>query len=71
MKFEFSENQYYTWVNLIPETPKEAAQLLRFTKSSKKEIPTISFRFSGEELSCGIEVKKVQASNQNNYLRNK
>ena len=70
MKIDFEENKWGTYIRFVPETSKETAQLLRFTKSSKRQVPNVSFSFSQEEPSCSVKFDKVQTEKQNNFFRN-
>jgi len=70
MKIEFTEHKCETSFYLTPETPAEAAQLLRFTKSTKREIPHISFTFHGDDPECMVSFNKIQPEKQNNYINN-
>lgn len=71
MKLKFDEiKDHYTNIELVPETPEEVAQLLRFTSNSKREVPQVDFRFGSNEPHCTIFFKKLAPSKQLNSINN-
>lgn len=69
MKLTFFENEHYTDIQLTLETPEETAQLLRFTKSSKREVPSVFFSFSNTPY-CNISFAKKRIEVQHNSINN-
>jgi hypothetical protein len=70
MKFEYWEGVGGLEIKMIPETPKEAAQLLRISKNAKAEKPSLYFSFSGDEPYCNIWLSKVKETVQHNSISN-
>ncbi len=72
MKLKFDESKdFYTQMELVPETPEEVAQLLRFTANSKKQTPEIDFRFNTNEPYCSVFFRKLNPIKQTNSITNK
>jgi hypothetical protein len=69
MKIEFSEYQFGADIQLTPETPKEFAQILRFTKNAAAKKATIYFSFSSDEPVCSIFMDKVKPTVQSKSIR--
>ena len=68
MKLEYQEGKYGLEINLKPETPKEAAQLLRFANNAKAEKPDIWFNFSSDEPNLQITMNKKRPAVQWNSI---
>ena len=58
MKFEFLEGKVGGWITLKPETPAEAAKLLRLAKNAKRQQPRIYFSFGSDEPELQIHLEK-------------
>ena len=71
MKFSFSDYKHGGYIELIPEDPKEAAQLLRLTNNAKQEPMSISFNFDSDEPRCTLQFKKIDPKVQENYIHPK
>lgn len=69
MKFEFNENRQNTRISLMPETPEETAQLLRFIQSSRAEKPEMQIYFGNDKPKCSLWFRKVKEEMQKDYLR--
>lgn len=67
MKFNFIENDHWSFIEMKPETPEEAAQLLRMAKSSKAVKPEICVRFR-DSIECEISLKKIALSKTENFI---
>lgn len=68
MKLEYNESGYALELILIPETPKETAQILRFTNNARAEKPSIWFSFSGDEPKLEVIMEKKKLGNQINSI---
>lgn len=69
MKFDYWEGKHGMEVRMIPETPKEFAELLRISKNAKAEKPDIVFDFSSDNPRCNIFINKRHESNQIDTLK--
>ena len=56
------------WITMTPETPKEAAQLLRAAKNAKATKPLIYFQFNGDEPYLSLSIEKVTEQKQSNSI---
>ena len=63
MKFEFNESDFSYAIDMFPETVEEAAQLLRFATSRKKEPPQVATRF-GNTLYTALWFKRRKDNNE-------
>jgi hypothetical protein len=62
MKVEFEENNYGTFLTLIPETVEEMAGLLRAAKNTSCQKPDVYFSFSRDpNLSVSLYKRKLSA----------
>jgi hypothetical protein len=68
MKFDYNENKWELGITLIPETPKEFAELLRISRNAKAEKPVIYFSFSTDTPTCSISLAKVVPEKQTNSI---
>lgn len=68
MKLEYSEDKNGLFIVLKPETPKEAAQLLRVANNAKAVKPDLWFNFSGDEPSLDINISKKRPGLQWNSI---
>ena len=68
MKFDYNENKWELGITMIPETPKEFAELLRISKNAKAEKPMIYFSFSTDNPYLTVSIAKVEATRQTNSI---
>ena len=62
MKVEFEENDYGTFLTLVPETLEEMAGLLRAAKNTSSQKPDVYFSFSrNPALSVSLYKRKISA----------
>lgn len=71
MKFQVNENKFFASVTMTPETPAEAATLLRISKNAKAQKPEIYFFFNDDKPYCNIRIPKLRETKQVNYVSNK
>lgn len=68
MKFQFTETEEWTSVDLIPETPHEVASLFRMVHNSKRDKPELYLSFGskeGSDVSANIFLKKIDSTAAN------
>lgn len=70
MKIEYRESEHGLQIELVPETPKEVAELFRFAKNVKAEKPCVSMYFASDSPRCSIWMKKLSASKQSKTIGN-
>lgn len=68
MKIDYNENRWELRITMIPETPKEVAQMLRAAKNAKAVKPKIYFSFNGDEPALNISLEKVIEQVQSNSI---
>lgn len=69
MKFEYFEGKFAMGITMIPETPKECAEMLRIAKNAKMQKPSIYFEFGGENPQLQIYLDKVKEQAQSNTVK--
>lgn len=69
MKLEYFESQHGLQISMVPETPKEVAELARISLNAKAVKPEIYLNFSNETPSCNIWIKKLSPEKQTNSIR--
>lgn len=68
MKFTYNENKWELGIAMIPETPKEFAEMLRIAKNAKAEKPSVYFSFSTDDPCLNISIAKVTENKQTNLI---
>lgn len=69
MILNFIENTHMGSIRLIPETPKEMAQLIRLCKNAKKQPVEMYFSFDGNDPDLHIWINKKNIMNQKNSFK--
>lgn len=70
MKYTIQDTEYYSWIEMFPETAEEMALLLRLTNNTLRETPAISTFFSHDKPSCMVQFKKKSSSHTNSFITN-
>lgn len=69
MKTSLKGSEYYSSIELNPETIEEVAFILRMVKTIKKETPTMSVSFGSDgKITGSISFRKIKVDLQENFI---